>query len=193
MKAIKVLLITVWMMIIQLNTVQAQVLSVKTSKLNIRGTSSLHDWESTADKLDIRGSAVLTNNTISDLQDVVVKIPVKAIKSTKGKMMDNKTWEAFNVEKNPFITFTLTGKKLNQAKSALEVSGTLTMAGVTRPIELNLAYVILPDGELQIKGSKKLVMSDFRMEPPTAMMGTIKVGDEVEVVFEMVLNANNTL
>jgi polyisoprenoid-binding protein YceI len=194
MKAMKVLLLTVWVLAIQIQTVQGQMFSVKSYKLSVKGTSSLHDWESAVDKLEGKGSFVLANNVLSDIRDVVVKIPVKSIKSTKGKMMDNKTWEAFNHDKNPTITFTLTDKKINAPKTSLVANGTLTMAGVTKPVELHLNYKILPGGELQISGTHRLLMSDFNMEAPTAMMGTIKVGDEVFVNLEMILlNVNSTL
>ena len=194
MKAMKVLLITVWVLAIQLHAANAQMFSVKSYKVSVKGTSSLHDWESTVDKLEARGSFVLSGDALSNVKDVVVKIPVKAIKSTKGKMMDNKTWEAFNYEKNPTITFTLAEKKINTAKQSLVANGTLTMAGVTKSLELHLVYKVLPGGELQITGGHKLLMSDFKMEAPTAMMGTIKVGDEVAVDVELILsNSNNTL
>ena len=194
MKAIKVLLITVWVLAIQLHAANAQVFSVKSYKVSVKGTSSLHDWESSVDKLEARGSFSLSGSALSDVKDVVVKIPVKAIKSTKGKMMDNKTWDAFNYEKNPTITFTLSERKINPAKQSLIANGTLTMAGVTKSVELHLVYKVLPGGELQVTGEHKLLMSAFKMEPPTAMMGTIKVGDEIAVDVEIILsNVNNTL
>lgn len=194
MKAIKVLLITVWVLAIQLQAANAQVFSVKSYKVSVKGTSSLHDWESSVDKLEARGSFSLSGNALSDVKDVVVKIPVKAIKSTKGKMMDNKTWDAFNYEKHPTITFTLSERKINPTKQSLIAKGTLTMAGVTKSVELHLAYKVLPGGELQVTGEHKLLMSDFKMEPPTAMMGTIKVGDEIAVDVDIILsNINNTL
>ena len=109
-------------------------------------------------------------------------------------MMDNKTWDAFNYEKNPTITFTLSERKINPTKQSLTANGTLTMAGVSKSVELHLVYKILPGGELQVTGEHKLLMSDFKMEPPTAMMGTIKVGDEIAVGFQIILsNVNNTL
>jgi len=107
--------------------------------------------------------------------------------------MDNKTYEAFDHEKNPAIVFTLNTKKINVSASTLEAEGTLLMAGVTKPISLTLTYKVLPNGALQIIGSKKLTMTDFKMEPPKAMMGTIKVGNDVTVNFDLTLNSNNTL
>ena len=194
MKPIKLLLIAVSLLAIQLQAVRAQMFSLKSYKVSVKGTSSLHDWESTVDKLEAKGSFSISDNALSDIRGVVVKIPVKAIKSPKGKMMDNKTWEAFNYEKNPIIAFALSDKKINTAKNTLVANGTLTMAGVTKSVELHLIYKVLPGGELQITGTHRLLMSDFKIKPPTAMMGTIKVGDEVVVDLEIILlNANNTL
>jgi len=173
--------------------VKAQTLTARTYKLSIKGTSTLHDWESTVETVEAKGTFVLRNNTLSDIRNAVVQIPVKAIKSTKGKLMDNKTWEAFNYEKNPTIKFILTDKKIDPAKGALTATGTLTMAGVTKPVELHIQYKVLPGGEVRISGTHTLLMTDFKMDPPTAMMGTVKVGDEVVVIFDMTLSANSTL
>ncbi len=194
MKSIKLLLVIVSVLAIALPAVRAQVFTVKSYKLSVQGTSSLHDWESTVEKVEARGFYQVSNNTLASIKDVVVKIPVKAIKSPKGKIMDNKTWEAFNYEKNPTITFVLGDKKIDAVKSTVVATGTLTMAGVTKPAELHLTYKVLPGGELEISGSYKLLMSTFNMEAPTAMMGTIKVGDEIVVTIEMLLaNPNSTL
>jgi polyisoprenoid-binding protein YceI len=193
MKTINILLIVALVFILPRSYVKAQTYTPKAYKLSIKGTSSLHDWESTVDKLEAKGSFVIQNNALSDIQDVVVQIPVKAIKSPKGKLMDNKTWEAFNYEKHPTIKFILTNKKIDPAKSTLTASGTLTMSGFTKPIELHILYKVLPEGELLISGSRTLRMTDFKMDPPTAMMGTIKVGDEVVVHFEMTLTPNSSL
>jgi len=191
MKAIKILLIAVWGLAIQTSTAQAQLFSLKSHKVTVNGTSSIHDWESTVEKIECKGSLEVANNMLAEISDVVVTIPVKSIKSPKGKMMDHKTWEAFNYEKTPAIIFKLTGKKINPENRTLNAVGTLTMAGVTKTVDLDLAYKILNGGAVQVTGSKKLKMTDFKMDPPTAMMGTIKVGDEVEVFFDLVLIQNN--
>lgn len=193
MKTMNVLLIVALVITMPMSEVKAQTFAAKTYKLSVKGTSSLHDWESTVDKLEAKGSFVLRNNALSDLRDVVVQIPVKAIKSTKGKMMDNKTWEAFNYEKHPAIKFVLTNRKIDPAKNTLTATGTLTMAGITKSVDLRILYKVLPGDELLISGTHTLRMTDFKMDPPTAMMGTIKVGDEVVVNFEMTLTANSSL
>jgi len=43
------------------------------------------------------------------------------------------------------------------------------------------------NGELWVTGSLDLLMTDFGIEPPTAMLGTIKTDAKVTVRFETVL------
>jgi polyisoprenoid-binding protein YceI len=164
---------------------------VKAFKMTIQGTSSLHDWESVIEKLECKASYTIEQNTLTEIKEAIVKIPVRSIKSPKGKMMDNKTYEAFDYEKNPTIIFALTSVKTSA--SVADLKGTLTMAGAGKSIDLRVTYKILANGDLQITGMKKIKMSDFKMEPPTAMMGTIKVGDEVTVNFELTLSNGNTI
>ena len=193
MKTRHLLNITVLLLFIQVNYLAAQPITTKINKATVTGTSSLHDWESTIQKIECTGNFTLANNTLSDIKGIVVKIPVTGIESTKGKMMDNKTYEAFDHEKNPTIIFTLNQKKINTSASTIEAEGTLLMAGVAKAISLTLTFKVLPNGALQIICSKTLTMTDFKMEPPKAMMGTIKVGDEVTVNLDLTLNSNNSL
>lgn len=174
-------------------TLVGQSYEVKNYTMTVSGTSTLHDWVSEVGTIDCKGSYTLKNNTLADLNDVVVKIKVASIKSTKGKTMDNKTYEAFDYKNNPEIIFTLTKESIDAATATVKLGGTLTMAGVSKPIDLSLNYKILTGGELKIIGSKKISMTDFGMEPPTAMMGTIKVGNDVVVSFDITLTHNNKI
>ena len=42
------------------------------------------------------------------------------------------------------------------------------------------------EGNIQIAGKHKITLQDYNMEPPTAMFGTIVVGDDVTVNFDLV-------
>jgi polyisoprenoid-binding protein YceI len=103
--------------------------------------------------------------------------------------MDNKTYDAFLYEKNPLIQFKLSTTKVTGTAPDYSVTatGTLTMAGVSKPIDLIVKIKVLPNGDVQVTGSKKLNMKNHNMKPPTAMMGTIKVGEEVTIAFDLML------
>jgi polyisoprenoid-binding protein YceI len=193
MKTRHLLIVIATALIIQSSYVMAQSFKVKNYKMTVKGESSLHDWESVVQKLECKGSYKIENNILTDIKETVVKITVESIKSPKGRIMDNKTYDAFNYEKYPQITFTLNSKKIDSSNLTADLKGTLAMAGYSRPIDIQISYKIFGNGDLQIIGSKKLKMTDFKMEPPTAMMGTVKVGDEVTVSFDIVLSATNTI
>lgn len=166
---------------------------IKKSTLNIEGTSSLHDWTSDATQLEWSGLFMVHNKKIVQVKDVQVKIPVKSIKSSKGGTMDNKTYEAFKSDVHPLIVYKFTDGKISEAGGGftLETNGTLQMAGVTNNLQMTVLAKLLPNGDIQLTGSKKLNMKDFGMEPPTAVLGTIKVGPEVTVNFNLTISPVN--
>lgn len=172
-------------------TVHAQETFVlKSAKGFVEGTSSLHDWKSDITKIEWKGTLSVENNSVKSVKSAEVTIPVTGIKSTKGKIMDNKTYDAFLFEKNPTITFVLSSAHptINTAGvTTLDASGYLTMAGTTKAVKLTASTKLMSNGDVQLTLSKKIKMTEFKMEKPTAMMGTITVGDEVTVSFDLVL------
>ncbi|MBL7876540.1 MAG: YceI family protein [Cyclobacteriaceae bacterium] len=157
--------------------------TLKSHKVSVDGTSSIHDWTSDVTQLTWAGQLTVEGTNVKAIQNVVVTIPVEGIKSEKGGMMDDKTYEAFNAEKNPTITFKLTSATLTGANA--KANGTLTMAGVTKSIVMNVATKVLADGSVHLSGSQVINMRDYKMEPPKAVMGTIKVGEKVTLLFEL--------
>jgi polyisoprenoid-binding protein YceI len=192
MKARQILIIIVSLLFVQVNNLQAQSAKIRSFKMSVSGTSTMHNWESQVEKLDGKTSYKIEADHLIDIKEAVIKIPVQAIKSSKGKIMDNKTYEAFNSEKYPYIVFTLSSEEINPVKLTAALKGTLVMAGTTKQIDIVVKYRILANGDLQIIGTKKIKMTEFKMEPPTAMMGTITVGDEVTIDFDIILTSTTT-
>lgn len=167
----------------------------KQNKMSVLGTSTLHEWESEVTQVESKGVVTVEKNQLTEIKDVQVKILVTSIKSTKGKTMDNKTYEAFDSDKNPNILYKLTSTKITAsgAEYSVAATGNLTMAGTTKSIDMTAKAKVLSNGDVQITGEKKLNMKDFKMVPPTAMMGAIKVGEEVTVKFDIILTPDNKL
>lgn len=164
------------------------VLKVKPAKMTVQGSSTLHEWESDITKAEFKGDVKIENLQLKEIKSFEVKIPVTSIKSEKGKTMDNKTYEAFKSEKFPNIVFTLSAAKIN-ANGTLDAKGTLAMAGVSQPLDLQqVKYKVLAGGDVQITFSKKIKMTQWKMDPPTAVMGTIRVGEEVTVNFDFIVD-----
>ena len=151
--------------------------------VSILGTSNLHDWEMKVAKIN----SELTLSSSKQITSLVVKIPVISIKSGKG-IMDEKTYDAFDSKKNPNIVFQLTEAssiKLTDKDSEITLTGNLSMAGETRKISFKTVGKTTKTGDYQLKGSVPLKMTDFKIKPPTAMLGTMKTGDAVTVKFDV--------
>jgi polyisoprenoid-binding protein YceI len=161
------------------------------TKMSVTGSSTLHEWTSEVSQIEWTGLITIIDHQI-EAKNVTITIPVKGIKSEHGKMMDNKTYESFKSDKNPNLTYKVTGSKTKTIgnDTFMEVTGVLTMAGVSKTISLDVKSKTLPNGNMVLTASQKIKMTEFKMEPPTAMMGSIKVGDEVTVNFEITLTTD---
>ncbi|MFA5670360.1 MAG: YceI family protein [Balneolaceae bacterium] len=153
------------------------------SQVTVSGTSSLHDWEIDAEKFSGLATITIQDGNLEAIDKLNLTVEVESIISGK-RVMDGKVREAFDAKKNPLIIFELNEVTSITADSVF-TTGKLTMAGVTNTINLAGAYTIDGNGILSVTGSKQVKMTDYKIDPPRAMMGTIKTGDEVEIVFSV--------
>jgi polyisoprenoid-binding protein YceI len=158
---------------------------ITSSQIFIAGTSNVHDWKSEATKAEASGAMTIEAATLKSIKSLTVTIPVGGIKSTKGSIMDKKTWSALQKDKHPNITYNLT-KVNNLSKNGdsydIKTTGNLTIAGETRSIEMTVKGKVIGN-DIQFEGSKKMKMTDFKIDPPTALMGTMKTGDDITISF----------
>jgi polyisoprenoid-binding protein YceI len=82
---------------------------------------------------------------------------------------------------NGSITFTSTSVDVRD--SSVKAVGELSIAGQSRPVTMELTAT--PDGRLQ--GGMTLVQSQFGIKPFSAMLGALKVKDEVEINLDVAL------
>ena len=97
--------------------------------------------------------------------------------------MDKKTKGALKEKDNPEITFTLSDVSEISADS-VTANGDLTIAGTTKTVQMKVAYQVNEDGSVTFSGSQPINMTDYKVDPPSAMLGSIKTGEDVKVNFE---------
>ncbi len=167
---------------------------VSECSIKINGTSTLHDWTSTA--TEVTGTAQLdaTDQTLNAIKALTVRIKSEGIISEKGRIMDGKTHKALAADDHKYITYTLTKAEIaqqNDQKVTLRATGTLTIAGKANTINMDVTGV-KKNGAIQFTGSKALKMTDFGIDPPTAMLGTLKTGDDITIDFSLTLQTNTS-
>lgn len=170
----------------------AQNYQLKSHKIEIRGMAKPeHAWTSQVTKASLTADFVIEGNTFKELKKATLEITTKGIKSDKNSdLMDNRTYETLLADKYPSIQYLLTGLKsatIQGGESTIIVTGTLTMAGKSQPVELTMKGKILTDGSIELKGSQALKMSSYGIKPPSFMFGALKVVDDVTIVYSVTL------
>jgi polyisoprenoid-binding protein YceI len=123
---------------------------------------------------------------ITAINTLIFDLDATTIKS-EYTMMDNNTYKALKTKANKNISFVLTSGTVTQSDPSsylVKVIGNLTIAGKTQKIDLAAtAKYNGADKSFTINGSKKLKMTDYGVDPPTAMFGTIKTGNDITISF----------
>lgn len=164
------------------------------SVLSISGTSSMHDFVCKTEKMavyiDVDPEYTKDLTKVSrPIVSVQVTIPVKNLKCGKGAMDDN-MYKTLKADKEPVIKYTLSGYDILDGTAspvgfAAKTKGTLTVAGQRKDLDMKVSALRLDAGKATAEGEQTLLMTDFGIKPPSFMLGTLKVGNEIKVKFNI--------
>ncbi|WP_242916180.1 YceI family protein [Pontibacter liquoris] len=150
-------------------------------ELKVQGTSTLHDWEMTSVQAQGKAEMTLEGATLKNVKSASVILKTASVKSGTAKM-DEIAYESLKAGKYSDIVFTLTSFRTLDNNSA-QVTGNLTIAGTTRPVTFNVE-TSTKSGTVQLAGEANIKFTDFGIKPPTALLGTVKTGNELKLSFK---------
>lgn len=165
---------------------QVRFTGAENALISVSGTSTMHDWKMSG--TTIRG-AITASESVSTgplAAEVRIVIPVASIKSEHARM-DKLMQEALKAKRHPEITYELASAAIERSDGATFVArtlGKLTIAGTTREIEMQISGRRGEDNAYILKGEVPIRMTDYDVKPPTAMLGTVKTGNDVVVSFQ---------
>ena len=163
------------------------------SKLWVEGGSNLHDWSCKASSVDAAievDDAFFKTKTVSatSLKRVQVKVPVRNLKCGNGKMENNlyKTLKADDASEISYslATFDVVPGATTDSFTVKAV-GALTIAGTEKTLTMDVTAARLPDGSIRAEGALPLLMTDFGVKPPTALLGTLRTDNKITVKFSL--------
>ncbi|SRR6056297_93372 len=162
--------------------------------LKIMGTSNLHDWTMEAEGLNGDMQAWINESSIEAIENGNLRVVVDKIESGKS-IMNKKTYDALNSDDHPYITFQLQSvEDLYSAGSNFsgKARGVLTIAGQSENVTIPVTGKI-KDNQVIVNGNYSLKMTSFQVDPPTAMFGSLKTGDQVTVEYELIFKPKSSL
>lgn len=117
------------------------------------------------------------------LKSFAVTIPVASLTSPR-EGIDKNMHKALKAEEHSDIRFRLAA--LEAAGDDYRTTGWLTIAGVEREVTLNLK-VERKGPALAVTGTTDLLMTDFGITPPKAMLGMLRTNPKVQVQIDLLL------
>ena len=170
------------------------------SALWLEGTSNVHDFESrtTEPAITIARNAAADGNDlvallrVSNILAVDVMVPVRSLHSPRSGI-DKNLWKALKSEQFKNITFHLDRYTFPAHGSAgdtlaIQAEGSLSIAGQERSTKLD-ARMYPGKGGMWLEGSHTLKMTEFGIKPPTMMLGTLRVGNQITIRYRLLLVA----
>ncbi|SHG36406.1 Polyisoprenoid-binding protein YceI [Fodinibius roseus] len=170
----------------------------KSSTMVINGTSNIKDWKAEVEemnaKISLTPSLLEQDSMASPVSQFSLTIPVKEIESGKGGM-NRKIYGALKEEDHPEIMFNLISAALaDTVQSAelftLKVEGNLSVAGTVNEVSFPVKGTRVGEDNYRFEGTYGINMKDYDVDPPSAIFGTIKSREEVEIKFNILLTAN---
>lgn len=151
------------------------------SKFVVAGTSTLHDWEMVSEKGKGEAAFKFMDGAFYSIESLEVALKGESLKSGKDKM-DKNAYEALETEKHPTIRFDL-DRVISIENDLLRLKGDFSAGGKTKKEIIDVQVKELEDSIL-LTGSFDITFTEYDMEPPSALMGTVNTGNELSISFE---------
>ena len=164
------------------------------SEVTIEGTSSMHAFHCKTNKImayvDVDpGYTKDLTKVARPIVSVKVNIVVRTLSCGNGQM-DKNMYSTLDADKNPIIKYTMSGYDILDGSAkptafVAKTTGTLVISGQEKVISMKINAERLSDGKATAEGEQDVLMTDFGIKPPSFMFGTLKVGNEIKVKFNL--------
>ena len=189
-------LITILAFLFAFSTATAQDITYQLSEIHqfkIDGDSNVRSWD--ADITEADASLVLTgvdnlsieNLTEESFKSLEISIPVEGIESDSRRLTRN-LQGYLRGDDFPVITFALQQiNSITHENDTVQISadGIISAAGVENSVSMDVEAVLNGDGSITFSGVQRLLMTDFDIDPPTAVMGTVRSDDEIDIIYQV--------
>jgi len=176
-------------------------LAIDSARVTISGTSNIHAYTASTTTVRVTRAQLtcalegpdMWSNALKPGAVEAFEIAIAAATLTSPRDgLDKNMHEALKVKDHPDIVFRLLRFEPRAgAAGTLRGIGVLQIAGVEREVSFDVATE-REGSTLKVQGRLLVLMTDFGIKPPVAMLGMLKTDPKVAITFETVLAVPRT-
>ncbi|MES2810343.1 MAG: YceI family protein [Bacteroidota bacterium] len=187
----KILAVAIIMMAITIGAKAQTTYKIVTDKdvtVKVLGTSNVHDWVMSAGKIESQGNFKVEGGALHSLSSFTFSIDAKSLKS-EHESMDKRTYKTIKADDYPKIIYKLmsaTITTIQKGKYLIKAKGDLTIAGATQSIVMDITAIVNADNTIICSGTESLKLTDYKINPPSFMLGAMKVKNDLTIQFNLI-------
>ena len=167
----------------------------QSSYITISGITNVNKFECLWTESISQGSLTANIDPLDGeikFEDAVLFIDIQGF-NCENRIMTNDMHRAMGVGDHPLIEIKLLKAEVQQNKQSSANSGDLnvlvaiTINGVQKETFINVNWKSAESIYYIFNGTKSLKMTDFDIEPPTRLMGMVKVNDMIKIEINLAL------
>ena len=171
-------------------------LKIASAKVTITGDTNVHGYTVATTTVRLVNAKVASfdgdlwalSQKPALIEAFEIAIPAASLKSEKDGL-DKNMYKALKTDKFAEIAFR--AKSVEKTAKGVRAVGTLTIAGVAKDVAIDFA-VARAGSNLSLVGEVPLLMTDYGIVPPKAMMGMMRTDPKVTIRLELVIAASGT-
>jgi len=171
------------------------------SSLSISGTSNVNTFSclcSETFKRQVLEIVRVDSTRQLRFKNAVLKLPTQSMDCNNSRM-NSDLCDALKSSKYPYIVVELQQIQLRPAALSatrnewfdVVAVATLTITDVCKPIVMDVRGIRLGDDRYRFVCSKNVRMTDFNVDPPTALFGLIKVNNDIKINLDITASVSN--
>ncbi|MEO6851041.1 MAG: YceI family protein [Mucilaginibacter sp.] len=164
--------------------------------IKVLGSSNVHDWVMATSAMESQGNFKFgEGNQLRELTGFSFSLNAKSLKS-EHESMDNRTYKTIKADKYPKIAYKLISAvitPIQKNKYLVKTTGDLTIAGVTQTISMNVTAIVSDENTISCTGSEKLKLTDFKIDPPSFLLGAMKVTNDLTIQFNLLYKSTQLI
>lgn len=166
-------------------------------EMKIDGSANVRDWDAEVTRINATvemkkfDTSDLSSLTADHFKKLELRIPVEDIDSDSRRLTRN-LQDYLKIDDHPTITFKLNGVEsveLNGNTAKIKAKGVVNAAGQDKTVEMNVNAKV-NGNKVTFEGVQDLKMTDFGIDPPTAVMGTVRARDEIQIIYSLTFSIN---